>query len=332
MIETEITILINRKSDIGVIKQNIIETNIQFPVYIIEYENHYKIDFVSDYEEWEFDTKILNFFSEYEFTSNLENGRKEIRLQLSRYQSELSTDGWGRRIENPLNEVKYLIKKSNIKPEKFNPKIKVLFGSNEQNYYINIVNGINKTTEEKGFLLLNDFKSNDENKEVEIIKDKLYKSPIEAFYSGCYKIQEIVNQDFKDYIQGQKKEIREKQKLPRKLIRDFINSCNKSEIEGILKNLDENIIFEKRIPLKTELLIEGIQEFETYIKSPNQELFAKNFKIRSSWSINLPHITIGVKFYPITNNHEEEIKNTLRYKQINFEINNNKIICIIEEQ
>ncbi len=27
-----------------------------------------------------------------------------------RYQSELSTDGWGRQIENPLNETKYLVK------------------------------------------------------------------------------------------------------------------------------------------------------------------------------------------------------------------------------
>lgn len=332
MIETEITILINRKSDIGVIKQNIIETNIQFPVYIIEFENHYKIDFVSDYEEWEFDAKILNFFPEYEFTSNLENGRKEIRLQLSRYQSELSTDGWGRRIENPLNEVKYLIKKSNIKPEKFNPKIKVLFGSNEQNYYINIVDGINKATDEKGFLLLNDFKSNDENKEIEIIKDKLYKSPFEAFDNGCYKIQEIVNQDFKDYIEAQKKEIRERQKLPRKLIRDFINSCNKSEIEEILKNLDENIIFEKRIQWKTDLMTEGIQEFKDYMKSSNQELFAKNFKIRSSWSINLPNITIGVKFNPITTDHEQEIRNTHKYKQIRFVINNNKITRITVEE
>lgn len=332
MIETEINILINRKSDIKVIKQNIIETNIQFPVYIFEYENHYKINFVSDYEEWEFETKILDFFPEYEFTKNLENGRKEIRLQLSRYQSEFSLDEWGRQIENPLNETKYLIKKSNSKPEKFNPKIKVLFGRSEQDYYINIVNGINKATDEKGFLLLNDFKSNDENKEVEIIKDKLYKSPIEAFNNGCYKIQELVNQDFKDYIEAQKKEIREGQKLPRKLIRDFINFCNKSEIEGILKNLDENIIFEKRIRWKTVLIIEGIQEFEDYTKSPNQELFAKKFKIRSSWNINLPSITIGVKFHPITTDYEEKSRSTLKYKQIRFEINNNKIISIIEEQ
>jgi len=57
------------------------------------------------------DTLILSGFPEYEFITDLEKGRKEIRLQISRYQSELSTDGWGRRIENPLDETKYLIKK-----------------------------------------------------------------------------------------------------------------------------------------------------------------------------------------------------------------------------
>lgn len=93
MIETEITISVNRKSDIDSIKQKIIESRIQFPIYIFEYENHYQINFTSDYEEWELDSAILDCFSEYEFTTDLERGRKEIRLQISRYQSELSTDG-----------------------------------------------------------------------------------------------------------------------------------------------------------------------------------------------------------------------------------------------
>jgi len=50
-----------------------------------------------------YDIADLNV-SGYEFTSSLERGRKEISIEISRYQSEFSTDGWGRRIENPLNE------------------------------------------------------------------------------------------------------------------------------------------------------------------------------------------------------------------------------------
>ena len=113
MIETEISISINRKSDIDVIKKIIIDANISSPIYIYEYESHFNLALTSDYEQWELDSAILECFPEYEFTSELSNGKKEIRLQLSRYQSELSTDDWGRPIDNPLDETKYLIKKSN---------------------------------------------------------------------------------------------------------------------------------------------------------------------------------------------------------------------------
>jgi hypothetical protein len=106
MIETEVSIVINRKSDIDLIEQKIIESKIQFPVYIREYEFSYQINFTSDYEEWELDTAILNLFPGYEFTTDLEKGRKEIRVQISRYQSDLCTDGWGRLLDNPLDETK----------------------------------------------------------------------------------------------------------------------------------------------------------------------------------------------------------------------------------
>ena len=331
MIETEITISINRKSDEEMIRQKIVDRKIQFPIYILEYENHYQLNFVSDYEEWELDSAILECFPEYEFTSDLEKGRKEIRLQLSRYQSELSTDGWGRPLENPLKETKYLIKKTNVKQVKFNPKIKVLFEDTEEYYFINIINGINKTSGEKGFLLLNKFKSKNDTDEAEILKDKLYTSPLEAFHSGYYKMQELVNQDFEEYIKNKKKELREQQKVPRKIIRDFINSCNKFEIDGIFKNLEENIIFEKRINWQTKLRVEGIKKLKEYIKSPNQELCSRNLRIRSSWNFNSSNVTIGIKHFPVSPANEKEMKNVQHYGQIIFVFKGDKISSIIEE-
>lgn len=324
MIETEISISVNRKSDFESIKQIIIDRKIEFPVYILEYENHYQIRITSDYEEWELDSAILECFPEYEFTSDLDRGRKEIRLQLSRYQSSLSTDDWGRPIENPLDETKYLIKKSNDKPEKINPEITVLFHDNEQYYHINIVNGVNKTTGEKGFLLLNEFKTNN-TEDAEILKDRLYETVHEAFHSGYYKIHELVNNDFQDYTEKKKKELRDQHKVPRKIVRDFINSCNKSEIESILRNLDENVIYEKWTNWQTESRYEGIKAFKEYIASSSQELCGKDFKIRSSWDIKLPKITIGIKYYPIIDN---EKPNTEKLKWVRFLLKDNKIISI----
>ncbi|MCL9804614.1 hypothetical protein NAT51_03715 [Flavobacterium amniphilum] len=332
MIETQITILVNRKTDIDIIKESIIDSEIQFPVYMIEYESYYQIRFESDYEEWELDDKILNCFPEYEFTDDLEKGRKEIRLIISRYQCELSTDGWGRRIQNPLDETKYLIKKSIKKTvektERFNPEIKILFNKDIKKYFINIVDGIDNSTGEKGFLLLDDFKTQNESNKADIFKDHLYKSPSEAFQYGYYKMQKAVNQDFAEHIALQKKKIRELHKIPRKIVRDFINSCNKSKTEEILKNLDQNVIFEKRINWQVSEKFEGIENFKNYIVSQNQDLCAKNFKIRSSWDIRLPIIEIGVKYYPTSADNDNS--HVLQYRRISFELSNNKIISIKE--
>ena len=153
MIETEIAILVNRKSDIGVVRNELVACKVLFPVYLLEYENYYELNFTSDYEEWELDKAILRCFPEYQFVSEHERGRKEIRIRVSRYQSEFSTDGWGMPIESPLNETKYLVKKSHNVPTHFIPEVKVLFGNEERNYYINIVGGIRHNTDEKGFIL-----------------------------------------------------------------------------------------------------------------------------------------------------------------------------------
>ncbi|UTW65741.1 hypothetical protein KFE94_13925 [bacterium SCSIO 12643] len=330
MIETQISIRINRKSDLDVIKNSIIKNRIQFPIYFFEYEENYSVNLTSDYEEWELDTEILKCFPEYEFTENPEKGRKEIRLQISRYQSELCTDGWGRPIENPLNETKYLIRKSKNNMPKFNPRITVLFEDKEQSYFVNIVNGINKSTNEKGYLLLNEFRTKNENDETKVLKDRLYKTPLEAFHSAYYRMGNLVNDDFKEYIRNKKKEIRKEQRIPRKKVRDFINSCNKNDLDGIFKDLDENILFKKNNKWKTEFEFNGITELKKYIKSKNQDLCNMEFKIRSSWNINLPfNITIGVKYFLDPNKKDNM---TLKYRQYMFEFKNEKIIRITEEK
>lgn len=325
MIETQISIIINRKSDLELIKNCIIKSKIQFPIYICEYEENFAVNFTSNYEEWELESEILKCFPEYEFTESIEKGRKEIRLQISRNQSDFASFGW---VENPLRETKYLIKKSKEKSQKFSPKVTVLFEDKEQDYYVNIVNGINKGSGEKGFLLLNEFKNPAENSEV--LKDRLYKTPIEAFHFGVSKMENIVDNDFQEYLKEKKKEKRKRERIPRKTVRDFINSCNKKDLEGILKDLDKNVVFEKNIKWKTECEFNGVEEFKNYIKSENEDLCNLEFKIRSSWTINLPSsITIGVKYFPDLNKKDNM---TLIYRQYSFEFRDGKIIRIIEEK
>lgn len=334
MIETEVTILINRKPDIELVKEKIIDRKILFPIYLFEYESYFKLTFSSDYEEWELDTAILDSLPDYEFTTDLEKGRKEIRLQISRFQSELSTDGWGRPIEDPLNETKYLIRKSKSQTERFNPQVKVFFENQERDYYINIISGIDKTSGKKGFLLLNEFKTNERKSETEFFKDRLYSTPDEAFQFGFYKMQDLVNKDFKQFEENKKKEKRKRERLPRKIIRDFIKASNINDINGLLKNLNENVIFEKRVNWKTEYETKGKSELKKYFESPKQEFCGRDLKIRSSWSFEGSIITIGIKYYPSTIQKKgyEEDRSSQEYRRIKFKIEDNSIVAIIEEK
>lgn len=139
---TEITILVKQKSDIELIKQVMIDRKIQFPVYFFEYENHFRIEVTSDYEEWELDHNIEHLFPGYEFVSDRERGTEEIHLQITRFQTAYSIYE-----ETQLNQTKYLVKKDvALRPEWFNPEVKVFFGDEEQSYYINFVRGKYKSS------------------------------------------------------------------------------------------------------------------------------------------------------------------------------------------
>jgi len=206
MIENEITITLNRISDLGKIEEILKRLKIQSPVFIIELEESVRINFSSDYEYYELNRAIEVEFDDYELTTEVGNGRKEIRIQFSRYQSPLSTDGWGRQLEDPLDETFYLIKKSNKKSEKLNPRIKVLFEDIEQEFFINIVRGMRKDTEEKGFLVVEsfDYLSSDESKEKPVYK-RLYSTVRDAYWSGFQSLTGFVNEEFQEYLKAKKK-------------------------------------------------------------------------------------------------------------------------------
>lgn len=329
MIETQIAITVNRKSDFNLIEQKIIEHKIRFPVYMREYEHHYQINFTGDYEEWELDSAILQCFPGYTYVTDLGRGGDEIRLEISRYQSGYSTDGWDRVIENPLNETKYLVKKSMDKREEFNPTIKVLFENQEQYYHVNIVGGVNKTTNEQGFLLANDFKTKNEDNSAIILKDRLYPSDLDAFDAGYYKLQTVAEDDFILYQQNKKKAEKELQKPFRKIIRDFIKACNNCDEAGVLQSLYEQVSFEKCENLKSAIRTEGITAFKEHLQSAEQELCGKNFSIRSSWSFNLPCVDINMDYLSTTTTNQQGAR-MYKHKFLQFKFEENKIINIID--
>lgn len=298
MIETEITILVNRKSDLDSIKSEVVDLKLDVPVYICEYQSFFEMSFVSKYEQWELDSALLKLFPEYEFVKDLGNGEREIRLQISRYQSELCSDGWGRPIEDPVREIKYLVLRQPSNIELLKPRVKVLFGTSEQEYYINITEGRNRKTGQEGYILINEFKLPDYTNDSQVYKNRLYQKHKQAVFDGKQELEKIVNDDYRLFKEKKKKERQKIERAPRKVVRDFIKACNESDFRGILSNIDSNISFEKIVRLAKVKELNGIDEFETYIKSSEQELCSLKLKIKSKWHINLPNLQIRVEYYP----------------------------------
>ncbi|GEM_PF-338167 len=334
MVITEITILVNRKLDLELVKEKIIEANLRFPVYLLDFNDHYQIDFESDYEEWELNQALLDIFPGYEFVSGLRNGRKEIRLEISRKHSPFSTDNWGRPLESPMNETKYLVKKSKKESNEFSPVVKVLFEADEVDYHVNIIPGIarepERNTERKGFLILDEFRTNEPNEETAFFKDKLYDKPIDAFHAGYWKMQELVSEDFKQYQEDKKKEIRRQQRIPRKIIRAFIKAANERDVEGLMANLDETVTFTKLRSFRLESELKGKESFKEYLESPDEDFCGKEMKIRSSWSFKEPMIEIGVKYYPKETEGKDRTPGMLKFRQITFKMVENRIYSITE--
>ena len=117
--------------------------------------------------------------------------------------------------------------------------------------------------------------------------------------------------------------------MPRKIIRDFIKACNNFDEVAISKNLDKEVVYEKRLNWRTILQTDGIAEFKEYLNSSEQSLCSKNFKIRSSWTFNLPRVSIGVKYFPVSTDIEKQPFQ--KYGQIGFTLEDNRIIAIVDE-
>lgn len=208
MYEFQVSYTLYRPTDIDILKGILISQKIDSPVFIVDEGDMLLVKMVTDYEYYELDQKIEEAFAGYEFCEGIGRGRQEVRVEVNRYQSNFGDD-WGRPIEDRLDETKYLIRKraERMKESEYNPKIKTLFLDEERDYHINIIPGIDRTTQKKGHLILNSFEKLDDKNDIEFIQ-KLYENYSDAFWSAFHKLEDKANEDFKAFKKKRKRRIR----------------------------------------------------------------------------------------------------------------------------
>jgi len=205
MIETHFELLI-LKEDLKKVHEIIKKYDFNFPAFFIDLDETIKIEFVSDYEEFEFLKEIGALFDGFEFKEKLSPGENNIKLTAHRFQSPYSTDGWGRPLENPLNEVFFLVKKRSdrIHRPKLNPEIIVSFKQEIKSYYINLVS--DERGGEKGFLVLNEFENdlygiNHEAKPL----DRFSRRLMDSYSFGLSILKQYVDEKIKASKKGRKR-------------------------------------------------------------------------------------------------------------------------------
>lgn len=89
-----------------------------------------------------------------------------------------------------------------------------------------------------------------------------------------------------------KKDMKEQQKL---IIENYIQSYNEFDIKGMIKNLDQNVVFENISNGKVDLRKEGIIAFEEQAESAKQ-YFKERKQTIESWNFNDQKVTIKIDY------------------------------------
>lgn len=79
------------------------------------------------------------------------------------------------------------------------------------------------------------------------------------------------------------------------IIEDYITSYNNLNIEGMVKNLDTNVVFENVTDGEVDLKIEGLEEFRKQAESTKQ-YFAERNQTIESWKFDGDKVTIGISY------------------------------------
>lgn len=247
------------------------ELNIDSPIFIVNHNESYSINFVSNYEQYELTKEIKKAFPEYINTEVIGLGASDIKIIVSRTQNSNSADDWGQSINTDDIQVKlYFVKRdNNFKPEQLpNKTVKVFVGHVEQkDFNINVVDGINPKTKQRGFILLKD---KVEDKKDELLINNLFVDETDAFWFGFREITQPIENQYGKYRESQRSKRKSKQSFNDWLKKE-VNSTSKkkpslSNSEKLLLKIGDKIVHDRfRLGIISNLLGDNIQNLKADI-------------------------------------------------------------------
>ena len=123
------------------------------------------------------------------------------------------------------------------------------------------------------------------------------------------------------------------QTLQQQIVEHYVNSYNSFDVAGMLKNLDQEIIFENMSNGVVDLRTDGIEDFRIQAEAATQYFKKRTQKI-VSWTYSDTTVTIMIDYKAILNmDLPSGMKkgDTLEMKgQSQFEFKNDRIVKILD--
>ena len=123
------------------------------------------------------------------------------------------------------------------------------------------------------------------------------------------------------------------QTLQQQIVEHYVNSYNSFDVAGMLKNLDQEIIFENMSNGVVNLRTDGIKDFRIQAEAATQYFKERTQKI-VSWTYSDTTVTIMIDYKAILNmDLPSGMKNrdTLEMRgQSQFEFKNDRIVKILD--
>jgi hypothetical protein len=211
MLDISVEISLSEKSDIDVLKQIIVANHNESPVYIIELNDGYQVQYGMPYDTNDIQRGILINFPDYEFTEH-PDGRRKVRMVFSTRQSPFSTDDWGRALNTDyIEHTYYLVRKrskENTSVSEPNTTFKVLFGNTEKEYTVHVFPGINKVNNQEGFIVVKS--PSEATQKPDLLVNKLFNNSTEAFWGGHSQLAEQIEEEFALYQKSMRRKHKKK--------------------------------------------------------------------------------------------------------------------------
>ena len=86
--------------------------------------------------------------------------------------------------------------------------------------------------------------------------------------------------------------------IRKKIIENYIEAYNQFDIDAMLDNLDENVVFQNVSFGQMDLQTNGIQEFKHQAEEAKR-LFSERTQTITSWTIKKDQITVGINYIGI---------------------------------